>query len=248
MKKLTLTIAAFSLIAVAAQGDWIPEDGHKMHYPQLPDPDGWDINIHDFTLADDWQCSQTGPVSDVHFWVSYPVNGPPSLTTITLSIHGDIPDPDGPGPGYSMPGPELWGGTFTVGEEATSRGPFPGDQGFAYDPGNGDPVNWVRPDHTEYWQINIQDIPDPFTQQEGNIYWLDVHTDDLEMVGWKTSTDHFNDRAVFFDEPTGTWLPIIDNPDNGERIDMAFVITPEPGSAMLALLGAGLCLLRRRMR
>ncbi len=26
-----------------ANADWVPEDGHKMHWPQLPDENGWDI-------------------------------------------------------------------------------------------------------------------------------------------------------------------------------------------------------------
>jgi len=57
--RLLLTIAAFSLFTLAAQGAWVVGDGHKMHFPQLPDPNGWDVNVHDFTLADDWQCSET---------------------------------------------------------------------------------------------------------------------------------------------------------------------------------------------
>ena len=43
-------------IAVA---DWNEGDGHKMHYPQLPDPNGWDVDFHDWMLADDWQCSES---------------------------------------------------------------------------------------------------------------------------------------------------------------------------------------------
>jgi hypothetical protein len=53
-------------IAIA---DWEPSDGHKMHFPQMPDPVGWDVNFHDFYLADDWRCSETGPVTDIHFWI-----------------------------------------------------------------------------------------------------------------------------------------------------------------------------------
>ncbi len=41
------------LATLAAQSSWVISDGHKMHYPQLPDPNGWDVNVHDFTLADD---------------------------------------------------------------------------------------------------------------------------------------------------------------------------------------------------
>ena len=33
--------------------DWEPGDGHKMHYPQLPDPNGFDISFSDWWLGDD---------------------------------------------------------------------------------------------------------------------------------------------------------------------------------------------------
>ena len=242
MKKIIMITAAFSFAAITARADWDPGDPYKMHFPQMPDPNGWDINIHDFTLADDWQCSETGPVSDVHFWVSYQGDGPPNLNTITLSIHNDVPAGTDGVP-YSRPGPPVWG--ITTGE-FTSRGPFIGDQGFAYDPGNPDQSQWVRPDHTQYWQINVTNIQDAFIQHEGNIYWLDVHAENDLMVGWKTTTDRWNDKAVFWDEPNSQWLPIVDDPTNGEPIGMSFVITPEPQSSALAALGFGLLCLRRR--
>ncbi len=54
------------------QFDLLPEDGHKMHFPQLPDEDGWDVNAtQPQVLADDWTCSQTGWVKDIHFWGSW---------------------------------------------------------------------------------------------------------------------------------------------------------------------------------
>ena len=111
---------------------------------------------------------------------------------------------------------------------------------------------WNRPDHQQYWQINIDDLSlgdaDPLIeQQEGEIYWLDlnIQTAGGGLIGWKTSLAHFNDAAVV--NVGGAWFPMFD-PINGEQLDMAFVITPEPGSAMLALLGAGLCCLRRCKR
>jgi hypothetical protein len=42
---------------------------HKMHFPQLPDPTGWDVRA--YCIEDDWQCSETGYVSDIHFWGSW---------------------------------------------------------------------------------------------------------------------------------------------------------------------------------
>ena len=65
--------------------------------------------------------------------------------------------------------------------------------------------------------------------------------------GWKTSRDNFEDDAVYYGMlPTQvwTWLPLED-PDTGETLDMAFVITPEPATLGLLLLG-GLAMLRRR--
>ena len=40
------TLLAFSCVALLAGpalADWEPADGHKMHFPQLPDEDGWDV-------------------------------------------------------------------------------------------------------------------------------------------------------------------------------------------------------------
>ena len=64
--KLILTVSMIGLMfAGSALADWAPGDGHKMHFPQLPDPEGLDVN---FTtpkfLADDWLCTGTGPVED----------------------------------------------------------------------------------------------------------------------------------------------------------------------------------------
>ena len=63
-------ISAVAMFATAARADWDTGDPHKMHFPQLPDPDGWDVNINGDAMFDDWKCSSTGPVEDIHFWVS----------------------------------------------------------------------------------------------------------------------------------------------------------------------------------
>ena len=248
MKTTILTIAAVVSAALTAQGAWSIGDPHKMHYPQLPDPNGWDVNVHDFTLADDWQCSQTGLVSDAHLWLSWEQDngGPSAISTITLSIHEDIAA--GAQTPWSQPGTQVWGGTYTQGQ-FNFNGPLTGDQGFISDPGI---PAWARPDHQNYWQINIDDLSNGmtvplFTQQQGNIYWLDVNiqTDSGGVVGWKTSLNPFNDVAVYRDPTSGLWEPIVD-PFAGPGFDMAFVITPEPGTTTLALLGVGLLLRRRR--
>ncbi|MCC6679570.1 MAG: PEP-CTERM sorting domain-containing protein [Phycisphaeraceae bacterium] len=183
------------LLAPQARADWIVGDPYKMHYPQLPDPNGWDVNFTaPAVLADDWRCSETGPVSDIHFWISFRGDqaDPGLINSIHASIHSDVPaDPVNT---YSHPGDLLWEYDFNP-NLFTIAGPFTGQQGW-YDPVSGD---FAHPDHLLYWQVNITNIPDAFVQQQGTIYWLDLSLSLATSgvnVGWKTSQDHFNDDAV----------------------------------------------------
>jgi hypothetical protein len=102
------------------------------------------------------------------------------------------------------------------------------------------------PDHQQVWQINL--LIDPlgaFIQQESEVYWLEISFGPQEAnIGWKQSgSTQFRDDAVYRVDPGFDWLPIED--DSGARMDMAFVITPEPATLSLLALG-GLALLRRR--
>jgi len=93
MKRLTiglLVLVGLLASATAARADWIPNaadpmdaTNHKMHFPQMPDLDGWDVSFwsaHEFDpgvvppytafawpSGDDWQCAGTGSVTDIHF-------------------------------------------------------------------------------------------------------------------------------------------------------------------------------------
>lgn len=212
---LSLVIASSTVVLA----DWVPDDGHKMHYPQFPDPFGWDIDFHDMELADDWGCSETDSVEDIHFWISWlgdmvPVD---DIPWIRVSIWSNYAGPP------SRPNVLLWSRTFYSGQFVVA-GPFEGDQGF-YWPSWPD---WVRPDHYLYFQINIKDISDPFFQEEGTIYWLSIAMPFYyypEGLGWKTSLDHFMDAAVYGWPPD--WWMLVD-PITGEQLDLAFVITGGP--------------------
>ena len=241
---LAVLIVAF--VVGLAQADWDPGDYHKMHYPQLPDPEGWDVRFHDWDLADDWQCSETGFVDDVHLWVSFAgwnsPDVPPgvNLNAGAISIWSNIPlGPDG----YSIPGVPLW--TLTGQPTLNIRHYGTGNEGW-YDPATG---TYVDPDHTEYFQINITDIPDPFYQTQGEIYWLVVNATGIisePEIGWKTSKDHFMDDAVWYTaDGGGRWIELVD-PITFESLDLAFVITPEPATMALLLAGSALLLRRRR--
>ena len=147
-----------------------------------------------------------------------------------------------------MPGELLWEGDFFTGQFTVIDPYGTGDQGW-YDPNTGDSR---RPDHNLFHQINIVNIPDPFTQIKDEVYWLDVSVSTVsESIrwGWKTSQDHFMDDAVWADDPTGSitgWQELID-PETGESLDRTFVITPEPATLGVLVIG-GLAMLRRRRR
>ena len=246
--------------ALPVSADWFPEDGHKMHFPQLPDPTGWDVSLVADTMFDDWQCSSTGTVDDVHFWTSWRGDQPSDLLWIDLSIWSDVPANDPSNQlGISYPGAELWADRFQPGEWRIAA-PEVGLQGW-FNPQPPEDQVVIPNDHQLYYQINIEDIENPFVQEEGKIYWLGIHigpSDPNTAIGWKTSQDHWNDDAVYWWTIPGSnvsWRELID-PATGESLDMAFVITgsavPEPGSLVLGLAGllglASWCAWRRRPR
>ena len=283
-------------VAAGALADWIPEDGHKMHFPQLPDPEGWDVGFwwEEATqgmrmsnmLADDWQCSETGEVTDLHFWVSMQGDLEPqepgmplpfTIHTIEFSFYKDLPaDPD-QGRLYSMPGERIRTYLASNADAFSVRWVGDGPQGW-YNPGSGEHVPPLDdpPDHINIYQVNIPDLPEPFTQNEGEIYWvqLDVWASDLQgemaRLGWKTADlraypdpftgQSFMDDAVYMEweyiEGTtgpgyyemGEYQELILPPDaSGISRDLAFVITPEPATLALMGLGlAGIAAVRRR--
>jgi hypothetical protein len=193
-----------------------PWPNHKMHFPQLPDLIGWDVlATYPKILADDWQCSETGYVTDIHFWGSWKDrDGNPYTDDIgqiqyfIFSIHDNIPaDVDTP---WSRPGELLW--EFIEWVPGTPSDP-PTMEGWA-DPNAG---FWNCNDHVPYWQYDFVDIPQPFLQVRDQIYWLNISAvlvDTFFQWGWKNSRDHFMDDAVYMDEfPVPTpWFPIYEPP------------------------------------
>lgn len=246
-----VTLVLLISVAGTAMADWNLRDPHKMHYPQLPDPDGWDVNAtNPNVLADDWRCSESGPVSDVHLWGSWRHDDVGQIRNIHLSIHDNIPETPN---SHSRPGELLWERDFGP-DQFAIRDIGTGEQGW-YDPSMNE---WFRPDHHLFHQINIMDIKDPFIQKVGTVYWLDVSVDvesdagtATEQWGWKTSgSPQFMDDAVWGDFASGAtqWNELTDPlATTKQSLDLAFVITPEPTSMALLGLG-GLTVLRRRRR
>jgi len=189
---------------------WQPGDAYKMHFPQLPNEAGWDVNATaPILLADDWQCSQTGMVKDIHFWGSWKNGVVGRILYFVLSVRADIPA-NPPQVPYSRPGAPLWErdiAKFTV----TQVDP-PTLEGW-YDPS----TDQVLPnDHGAYFQYDIcLDEPDWFGQEQGTIYWLNISAvvEDPQNTqwGWKSTLNHFNDDAVWLQGSQSTCTA----PDNG---------------------------------
>jgi len=221
----------------AGQGatcDWVRGRPHKMHWPQLPDLSftGIDISLSRTTLGDDFKCTATGPISDIHIWGSFqddilPKEGPESLT-LELSIYSDVPATKDT---WSQPGKLLWTRVFKPGEYAARR-VHDGPEDW-YDPGTG---LYLPTNHKNAFQYNFCIKEDAFTQQQGTIYWLvvrDLSTNNNYAFGWKTTSPryHWNDDAVYLADSasnSAAWREMTypkGHSYEGHTLDLAFVIT-----------------------
>jgi hypothetical protein len=185
--------------------DWVEGDDHKMHYPQLPDPEGWDVHATrssepvDWELADDFLCSETGWIKDIHFWGSWCILDPVGdIDFFRLKFYADIPAEQSP-TGYSTPGELLWTKDVYDYDSLTFE---PGTLEGYYWPLGG-PLDDINPWYTQY---NVcLDEPDWFWQEEGTIYWLGLSavlapgSPDSDW-GWKSTLNPWNDGAVWTDD------------------------------------------------
>src|SRR3990170_7895753 len=97
-KSMSIMLAVVLLLGTTVLADWNPGDPAK--WVQLPDlqPTGVDVKAtYPKVLADDFLCTSTGPITDIHIWGSWlydrlPVIpgttvGDPNNVSFRLSIH-----------------------------------------------------------------------------------------------------------------------------------------------------------------
>jgi len=239
-----LMVAAALLLAVPAAGDWVPQDGHKMHFPQQPDlyPTGMDVyDVAPMRLADDFQCSRTGPICGVHVWTSWKNDVEGVVTGADLAIRSDA---------GTVPGGLLWSRSFAAAEIQSQSGAVNLQEDW-YNPATGE---YLSPGDTACYLLNFFIAPEQaFEQTQGEHYWLDVtfqlDPQATEEVGWKTTRDNYGDGAVWWDADAGAWQRL-EYPGGhdwqDDPADLAFVITPEPAGLVLLAAGAAAMLRRRR--
>lgn len=220
--------SALLLLTSPVASDWYPGDGHNMHFPQMPDPTGWDVQFFrffpgaspghladhpmgeiDFEHADDWQAADSSPITEIHVWMS--LLGYDNHVMIEASIYAD---------NNGIPGSRLWTRLFEVSEYDVIYEYGEGVQGL-YVP---DIPEWEYPHHTLFQQVNIEDIEDPFVPVAGETYWLGIYVYPplpTSGPGWKTTTDTFGSGAVW---GYGQWNRMSD--PNGNELHLAFVVGP----------------------
>ena len=214
---------------LTAAGDWNPGGSHKMHFPQLPDlsTNGVDVGCTlPVTVADDWQCSESGIVTGIHVWASWLGDGKDLAPTFALSIWSDNPT-NASNPDYSTPSNLLWSQSF---EPGTYSEVLYGEQLGEW---WWDPMTQQIGNDDQCWQYNFTIPTGAFTQEVGTIYWLAVQVTTAgpgAFAGWKTSIDKFNDDAVWsLDQAIWNELRYPQwHPYAGQSIDLAFVIDGEP--------------------
>lgn len=224
--------------AITCRAHWNEGNPFKMHYPQLPDPAGWDVDVCHYTLADDWQCTSRGLVQQIHFWISWTNDFVGVITNVQLSIYNNAPGPP------SHPLALLWQDNFGLGQ-FTVRPYEMGMQGW-YDPLSN---WWRRPDHFGIFQINVGlTALNPFEQKLGMIYWLAVKLDVASgLAGWKTSITNFMSASMVWNPGSAQWEELRDPVGRIHPLDLAFVIDPVPEPS-LGLALAVIALLRQRHR
>lgn len=241
-------IAALALFALSAVVAAAPVTGPiKWSQPAfqigvdptgLPIYWGWDEPSWSFLplppggpqAADDWLCKDQLPVTDIHWWGSYPdwldPAPPVSPAGFWFGIYTDIPVQ--PGIDYSRPGDLIWQYYTTdyietfVGWDVLIPGGPPIDATFQY--------NVFLPETDWFYQPGAN-----------TILWLSIVAiyqpgGPVQDWGWKSRPHYFQDDAVR-GIAGGGWTPLIGPDDLSWDLSFELSTVPEPGSLMALATG-----------
>jgi hypothetical protein len=234
---------SFALTTAAPTNPPPPVDTNSVKYSQLPcltsvrDTNCTNCICYElasgpqYWMADDFLCTNAGPVTDIHLWGSWLNDQPDPSPAFSISIFSDVPaDPNVPG-SFSQPGDQLWGDEFGPGQYTAEAVRYPDAEGFL------DPVQGLLGMDYVLWQydfyITNSAIVQPFLQQGSPVaptnYWLVVNVAPqfvTNLFGWKISTNHYGDAAVFAAGPAGWQIAYLPTSGTGVRTcDLAFMLT-----------------------
>jgi hypothetical protein len=198
-------------------------------------------------VADDFLCVDGEPVIDLHWWGSYWDSG----TVWPYHTSGGFPDPTTPTdtpPGTLLGFDVAFYADVPAGTDPLMPWSHPGIRLYQtfIDMANVTEVLFGTVAHVggveeNVWQYNA-DLPTPFLQEAGNIYWLRIQavfTDPAYQWGWHEADSLWHDNAVQTGYGREGMWEILTNKD------MAFELSvPEPATLSLVAIGA-LALIRR---
>jgi len=171
-------------------------------------------------MADDWECNDVRPVTDIHWWGSFlgwREDRLPDIRPIAfhIGIWTDIPDPDPTDPTtYSQPGKLIW-------ENYCDNWAW-NYAGVDIDPRIDEPELTVEESCFQFNQLLSEDEwfhQHPMEDGVPNVYWLSIYAlyspdqDPQYPWGWKTRPHHFNDDAVRILDTSGGLPPAV-----GDRV------------------------------
>lgn len=213
---------------------WETDDPHVMHWAQLPDMQttGVGVNLSGVRLADDFEATETGPLTEIHFWASFLDNVMPTKSvnglTWEISIYANRPA-DAIVP-WSRPGALLW---------KTQVVPYSYDFSEIsnnvwaawYDPNTG---FYEAGNNNRTWQYDIclDEDDELFETTRGTTYWIEIRDfpdkDARYAIGWKATMRmlQYEDSAVWLDPDLG-WQPIVypeAHVSYRNPIDLSFVV------------------------
>ena len=246
------------LAATTARADWPNTNATKYYQPPDLTPASYNVLAAQppagsgtglpLILADDFPCTLTGPITDIHIWASWlgdtATANIPDMP-ITLGFWSDVPasnNVDGQTV-PSHPGILLWTQTFQPGGAIPGhykKVPVSWAPSQFWDP-DPFPAGSIMGNDNINWQYNF--YPDPaqpnglFVQQgtatAPTNYWLSVTAGtNVVAFGWRTAAVHYNDDAVFghMDPVTGTtplgdWQELSSPQTPTRSLDLAFALT-----------------------
>ncbi|MGQ9650720.1 MAG: DUF7901 domain-containing protein [Phycisphaerae bacterium] len=142
--------------------------------------------------ADDFQCNSPEPIVDVHWWGVQAIAG----DIFRIRFYKDVPDPDPNDPSnWSHPGEVLY---------------------------QADVNNWTQTwdPSVNAWYFSV-DLPTPFQQEPGTIYWFSTAYVGQQGWHWLQADQQppWNDVAVNWVPENNRW----EDPD--DKVDLAFELT-----------------------
>jgi hypothetical protein len=213
MKFVYRCLCIFSLLTLLDIPAFSQGFDYKMHFPQLPDSSGWKVNAtYPMGLADNWQCSETGMISEFDFWGGWLNGQVGSISNIMIAIFAD-----------NLGSFPTWYDTYSPGDY-TGEIIYPdsSQQLGWYDPYSG---TYIENDNNTIIHYTIRNPDGFFSQEIGNEYWFAITVQAQGGTwGWVTSNDHWDSGGNWSHGVPFSWHNLNDPVTPSEELDLSFVI------------------------